>query len=98
MPTIDCRSGTSILLVSTIVVAMVIALTLAFTLEWIYIYAEKGQNPLWALIREPQVGLWTTVHPGFTFHVVQPLEGVLLISILLLYFRGLGKLNISQRS
>ncbi len=39
------------------------------------------------LVKKIQEGWWTTVPPDVTFHVVQPLEGLLIISLLfLIYF------------
>lgn len=38
------------------------------------------------LVRKMQEGFWTTVPPEVTFHVVQPLEGLLMISGLFLFY------------
>lgn len=76
---------------ATILIA--VGLSISFANSWLYIQPAEGQGALWALIREPQVGLWTTVHPGFTFHVVQPLEGVIIVVILLMFFSGIGDVN-----
>lgn len=59
---------------------------------WIHLNAPaSGDGALWSLIRVPQNGFWTTVHPQVTFHVVQPLEGLAVIGLLWLFYSGLGK-------
>jgi VanZ family protein len=70
----------------------------AIQLGWLHVNAPADDpKALWSLIKVPQVGFWTTVHPQVTFHVVQPVEGLVLVGLLLLFYAGLGKkLSASQ--
>lgn len=43
---------------------------------------ESGEEAVFQLIRKYDPSFWRTVHPKVTYHVVQPLEGILLITIL----------------
>ena len=59
---------------------------------WLHVFAPATEGPdrLWSLIRVAQPGFWTTVHPQVTFHVVQPVEGLVITGLLLLLYAGLG--------
>lgn len=64
----------------------------AMQLGLMCLYAPAyGRMRLWSLIREPQEGFWTTVHPQVTFHVVQPIEGLVVLGLLLWFYAGLGR-------
>ena len=45
------------------------------------------------LIRVPSESFWTTLPSKVTYHIVQPLEGIILISLLLLIYSFLNKPN-----
>ncbi len=57
--------------------------TLGLPFDW----AEYGAR----LIRKPTTGFWTEIPPKIIYHVVQPIEGVLIVSLLLLTFSFLYK-------
>lgn len=41
------------------------------------------------LVKKSFNDFWTTIHPGVTYHVVRPLEGIVIILVLILIFRKL---------
>ncbi|MEY3368165.1 MAG: hypothetical protein RI973_1320 [Bacteroidota bacterium] len=94
------RAGTamSALLLTTGVLALL--LPVAFAAGLIHYYTpEKEAICRWVIIRAPQTSFWTTVHPNVTFHVMQPMEGLIVLSMLLLYYQGLdNQVNIAQKS
>ena len=44
------------------------------------------------LIRKPMTGFWQTVHPHVTYHVVYPVEGLLIVALLILFYCGLDRM------
>lgn len=47
---------------------------------------EGGTNPPILLIRKIQESFWTIIHPNVKFHVVQPLEGLLILGGLFYFY------------
>ena len=94
------RAGTAMtsLLLTTAVIALL--LTVAFATDLIHYYTpEKEAACRWVIIRAPQTSFWTTVHPNVTFHAMQPLEGLIVLTMLLLYYQGLdNQVNTAQKS
>lgn len=75
-------------LIKTLEFKVIMTLTIIFYFLWLQniigIYPES--NATYTLIRERAEGFWSVVHPNVTYHVVQPLEGVLIcIAIILIY-------------
>ena len=94
------RAGTAMtsLLLTTAVIALLLAV--AFATDLIHYYTpEKEAACRWVIIRAPQTSFWTTVHPNVTFHVMQPLEGLIVLAMLLFYYQGLdNQVNTAQKS
>ncbi|MCB0520269.1 MAG: VanZ family protein [Lewinellaceae bacterium] len=80
------------------VLALAALVAVSMGLGWMHVRApESGIGARWSLIRVPEVGFWTTIHPQVTFHVVRPVEGLIVIGLLLLFYVGLGRqVNTSQ--
>lgn len=43
------------------------------------------------IVREIPTGFWSTVHPNVTYHVMMPLEGMLVTILLMLFYYQIGK-------
>ena len=54
-------------------------------------YPQDQHAPLFLLVRVPATDFWSVVHPQVTYHVVRPLEGVIAIAVLLVFYSNLGK-------
>lgn len=59
--------------------------TIMFAVGILGVYPESGADFL--LVRERAPGFWSVVHPNVTYHVVRPIEGVIIIIVLLLLYR-----------
>lgn len=66
--------------------------TLAYNLKWLKVYPQKNgiEAPI-QLIRNYNPEFWQTVPKGFIFHVVQPLEGTVILIALFIFFTGIGR-------
>lgn len=57
-----------------------------FQFDLLYMMAEEGQDKLYALIRKPSEGFWTVIHPNITYHIIKPLEGVIYLILLFVFY------------
>jgi len=58
----------------------------------LYIYPpEKGIEASFLLVKKIPEGFWSIIPPKITFHIVQPLEGIILILLLWIFYIPLGK-------
>jgi hypothetical protein len=84
------KAALSLLLIISSAIALL--LVVAFTSGLLHYHAQTGDQPLrWALVRVPHHSFWKTVHPNVTFHVIQPMEGLMIIAFLMLYYQGLDE-------
>lgn len=74
------------------IVVLSVSLFIALQMNWLYVFPPiDDPQAFWSLVRKPIETFWVTVHPNVTYHVVQPMEGVLVIGGLLLFYIGLRK-------
>jgi len=65
-------------------------LGILYSIGWFQIHPiDPETDPAFLLIRVPSEGFWTVVHPNITYHVVRPLEGLVICTILLLFYAQL---------
>lgn len=58
----------------------------------LYIYPPaEGIEATFVLVKKVPVDFWSSIPPKITFHIVEPLEGVLLIILLWVFYIPLGK-------
>ena len=73
-------------------VSLSVIISILLTMNWLHITPPADDpNAFWSLIRVPTEGFWTTIHPNITYHVMQPLEGVIVMGLLLWFYSGLGR-------
>ncbi len=73
------------------VMAMAGFVAISLRQGWLFMHASaNGVAAQWSFIRVEQQGFWTTVHPNITFHAIQPMEGLIIIGCLCLFFSGLA--------
>lgn len=58
------------------------------------VYPSETVQHTFLLVRVPVADFWSVVHPQVTYHVVRPLEGLLITGVLLLFYSGLGRKSI----
>lgn len=73
-------------------IAFILFPIIAYGLDWLVVFPQEGgvEAPI-QLIRNYNPAFWQTVPKGFTFHVVKPLEGVLILTGLFIIYTGLGQ-------
>jgi len=54
-------------------------------------YTDTSVEAWFTLVKKTPGSFWSEVPPKITFHIVEPLEGLVLIVLLLLFFTGLRK-------
>ncbi|MBT8233419.1 MAG: hypothetical protein HKO66_00850 [Saprospiraceae bacterium] len=66
-----------------------------FLIEQLTIYPSAYDHPvLFEFIRDFKPGFWRIVHPNVNFHVVQPLEGMIILVLLFAFYTGIeGKIS-----
>ena len=74
-----------------VLAVLAVMVGIAFMLGLLHYLPLDETAKRWAIIRAEQPGFWTTVHPNVTFHVVQPLEGMVILAMLLLFYAGLDR-------
>ena len=78
-----------------IISAVVILLSLIalFSSGTLALYpSSNGETALYLLSKTPPIqGFWSLVYPDVVYHVIKPVEGVILILLLFLFYSGLGK-------
>lgn len=76
-----------------VVALLGLLLIIALQFGWLAVYPVPGELTPQQIVlnRQPADGFWTTVPPRVVFHVVQPLEGLLLTGLLWFFFFPLGK-------
>lgn len=50
------------------------------------------------LIRKPMTGFWQVVHPQVTYHVIYPIEGIIIAALLVYFYSFLGKAATDQNT
>ncbi len=74
---------------------MLIVLSLLFTIiintAVLDVYKTETSEALYYLVKKTPQGWWSVVHPNVTFHIMQPLEGVMATIILWIFYRKLGE-------
>jgi len=73
-----------------------IGLFVLFVLLWgvniLTIYPDaSGNNGPILLVKKIQTSFWTNIHPNITYHVVRPLEGMIVLILLYLFYLPLWK-------
>ena len=63
-----------------------------FTLGWFRIYPDdgSGMEPLFLLVRKAPTAFWSVIPPEIVFHIIEPLEGIVMVVLLLLIYQGLA--------
>ena len=66
---------------------LTIAVVVAYLTGFLAVYPSESatQAPI-LLIRKIQKSFWTIIHPNVKFHVVQPLEGMLILGGLFYFY------------
>lgn len=58
----------------------------------LFVYPPAGGlNEGFLLVKKVPPGFWSIIHPNVTYHVIQPLEGIILLTIFFAFYAGLGK-------
>ena len=70
-------------------IAFVTTIILLLTAGILGLYPDS--NAPFILVKEQALGFWTVVHPDVTYHVVQPIEGVVLLAIIVCSYLPLQK-------
>lgn len=75
-----------------VVVVISIVIFTLYKIGILYVYPpEEELTGIILLVKKIPISFWSVIHPNVTYHVVQPLEGLILLGILLLFYAGLGK-------
>lgn len=56
---------------------------------WLRFYPDETAKEAFLLVKKVPTDFWSKVPPNITFHIVEPLEGIVLITLLLVFFVGL---------
>ena len=71
---------------------LTVTFTYLFRHDFLAIYPVEQISGLpLLLIRRIEEAFWNTSAPNIKFHVIQPLEGMIIISLLLIFYKFLGK-------
>lgn len=62
---------------------------LVHLMGWLRFYPDDTAKQAFLLVKKVPTDFWSKVPPNITFHIVQPLEGIILIILLLVFFIGL---------
>jgi VanZ family protein len=81
--------GFRILLCSSLLIALL------FLTNVLGLTTTSGAN--FPIILKEIPGFWTTIPPGVTYHVVQPLEGFVILFLLLILYYPIGRLEMNNR-
>lgn len=56
---------------------------------WLRFYPDESAKEAFLLVKKIPTDFWSKVPPNIVFHIVEPLEGIVAITLLLVFFAGL---------
>ena len=73
------------------IISIALVIIIAWATNYLTIYPTDGESPApIQIIRRFKPGFWQTIPPKVKFHVIRPLEGLIMVSLLLITYSKLG--------
>ncbi len=78
------------ILVGSIAMIVITLLLFAFNIMDVYPNSEDPQAPM-LLIKKVETTFWSVIHPKITYHIVRPMEGLVILVMLFIFYLPLWR-------